>query len=247
MQPMEMALDAALLVMRNGGSTVAADRCFTNVLKGYGEKGVAAVWRLDFIAATRLVEGRSSTVLRFVGPVGANLVRASETVALGERVANGEVSTATLGEELERIEQLPSPHARWVKILIAAAAAGCFSRTAGGDWGSLGIAVVAAGAGQSLRSLLQERKRAVAPVTLACGVLSALIASVGLSLGFSQVEPATMIAAVAYMFPGLPLINGFVDLASHRYLMVGVERIMNAASLFLILGIALAFAVTLVQ
>ena len=51
-------------------------------------------------------------------------------------------------------------------------------------------------------------------------------------------------ASVFYMVPGLPLINGFVDMVSHKYLVVGFERIMNAAFLFLILATAIAFAYT---
>ena len=40
MQPIEMALEAALIVMQHGGSTVAADRTFTNILTGYKQEGV---------------------------------------------------------------------------------------------------------------------------------------------------------------------------------------------------------------
>jgi hypothetical protein len=40
MQPVEMALEAALLVMQNGGSTVAAERSFSNILKGYKKDGI---------------------------------------------------------------------------------------------------------------------------------------------------------------------------------------------------------------
>jgi hypothetical protein len=44
MRAVDMALEAALLVMQNGGSTVAADRTFAHVLKGDEQEGVAAVW-----------------------------------------------------------------------------------------------------------------------------------------------------------------------------------------------------------
>jgi uncharacterized membrane protein YjjP (DUF1212 family) len=246
MQPVEMALEAALIVMQNGGSTAAADRSFTNVLAGYKKEGVSAVWRLDFIAASSTGEGQASTAVRTVGPIGVNLARASEVAVLGERVAKGEVATATLGAELARIRTLPSPYNRWVTITAAACTAAFFSQIAGGDWGSLAIAFVAGAVGQFLRSLLQARKLAVAPVTLICGVLSACIASVGLRLGFSQVAPATLIASVIYVVPGLPLINGFVDVASHKYLLVGVERMINAAFLFLVIAIAIAFAYTVI-
>ena len=49
------------------------------------------------------------------------------------------------------------------------------------------------------------------------------------------------------MVPGLPLINGFVDMVSHKYLFVGLERIANAAFLFLVLAIAIALAYAVVM
>jgi uncharacterized membrane protein YjjP (DUF1212 family) len=247
MQPVERALDVALIVMKNGGSTVMADRTFKDILKGYKQDGVSAAWRLDFVAASSLAEGQSSTVLRPVGPIGVNLVRASEAALLSERMARGEVDAAILGSEIERIQKLASPRNRLVMIVAAACTAAFFSQIPGGDWGAFGIAFVAAGVGQFLRSLLQARKLAVAPVTLVCGVLSACIAGVGLRLGLSQMAPATMIASVIYMVPGLPLINGFVDVVSHKYLFVGLERIANAAFLFLVLAIAIALAIAVVK
>ena len=43
--------------MRNGGSTVAAEQSFTNIVAGYGQQGVSVVWRLDFIAASSTTDG----------------------------------------------------------------------------------------------------------------------------------------------------------------------------------------------
>jgi len=245
MQSVERALDVALIVMQNGGSTVMADRTFQNILKGYKQDGVSAVWRLDFVAASSVADGQSATVLRPVGPIGVTLVRTSEAAVLGERVAKGEVSPDAVVSEIERIKALAPPYNRWVMIVAAACTAAFFSKIPGGDWGAFGIAFVAAGVGQFLRSLLQERKFAVATVTLVCGVLSACIACVGLRLGLSQIAPATLIASVIYMVPGLPLINGFVDVVSHKYVFVGLERIVNAAFLFLLLAVAIALAIAL--
>jgi len=219
-----------------------ADRTFKNILKGYKQDGVSVAWRLDFVAASSAAEGRPATVLRPVGPIGVNLIRASEAAVLGERAARGEVSTTALVSEVERIRALAPPYNRWVMMAAAACTAAFFSQIPGGDWGAFGIAFVAAGVGQFFRSLLQSRRSAVAPVTLVCGVLSACLAGLGLRLGLSQTAPATLIASVIYMVPGLPLINGFVDLVSHKYLFVGLERIANAAFLFLVLAIAIALA-----
>ena len=130
---------------------------------------------------------------------------------LAERVAQGEVTVADFDAEVARIKKLPSPYNRWLAMVAAACLSGALSQFAGGDSGSFGIAFVAAGVGQVLRSQLQARNMAAANVTLMCGVLSACIASVALRAGLSQVAPVTLIASVVYLAPGLPLINGFAD------------------------------------
>ncbi len=244
MEPVETALEAAVLVMQNGGSTVAAERSFTNILKGCHQQDVITIWRLDFIAATTRVEDRSSTFLRPVGPIGVNLTRASAATVLAEGVAQGAVQLPVVEAELERIKRLHSPYNRWVMLVTVAATAGWYSRFIGGDWGGFGIAFVAAAAGQFLRPSLQSRKLSAGAVTLICGVLSAMIAGAGLRLKFSQAEPATLIASVIYMVPGLPLINGFVDLLSQRHLAVGLARMVHAGFVFLVLAIAIALAHT---
>ena len=247
MESIEKALDVALIVMQNGGITAMADRTFKNILKGYGQDGVSASWRLDFVAVSGVAEGRSLTILRPVGPIGVNLGRVSEATILGERVARGDVDTAAIVSEVERLKALAPRYNRGTLIAAATLTAAAFSQLPGGDWGALGMAVMAAGVGQFVRSLLQARKLPVALVTLFCGVLSACLAGVGLRLGMSQTAPAAAVASVIYLVPGLPLINGFVDLASHKYLSVGLERMANAAFLFLVLAIAIAFAQTVIM
>jgi uncharacterized membrane protein YjjP (DUF1212 family) len=243
-QAVDLALEAALVVLRNGGSTEAADRTFANILRGWKQSEAPTTWRLDFIATTGPESGQSATVIRPVGPIGVNLVRASEAEALGERVARGEVAAEAVSAEIARIGGLPSPYSRAVLVAAAGIAAACFSQLLGGDQGSLAVAAVAAGIGQFFRSLLQAGKLAVATVTLIVALVSACIAAVGLRLGFSQVAPATVIASVIYMVPGLPLINGFVDVVAHKYLLTGIERIANAAFLFLVLAVAIVLALT---
>ena len=190
--PVEVALDAALLVMKNGGATAAAARCFDNILSGYGEENVSVVWRLDVLTASEAGKDKR-TYIRPVGPIGVNLVRVSEAAMLGQRAASGETPAPYIEQEIERISRLPSPYNRWTLALVAAATGACFSRLPGGEWGSFAIAFVAAGAGQFLRSALQARKLGVAPVMLISALVSGMIAALGLRLGYSEVKPATLL------------------------------------------------------
>jgi uncharacterized membrane protein YjjP (DUF1212 family) len=242
MKAIDAALQAALLVMRSGGSSVMADRAFTNILKGYRKDSVATVWRLDIITAIDPAQSPASQLLRPVGAVGLHLLRASEVAVLAERAASGELDMSTVASEIDRIGQLVSPYRPWMAILAAAGAAGSFTQTIGGDWGSLGIAAIAGGTGQTVRSVLQARRLARVPITIICGLISGLIGTVGLRLGLSHAAPATLIGSVIYMVPGLMLVNGLIEMSASRHLFVGVQRLIDASFIFLLLAVILAIA-----
>ena len=182
------------------------------------------------------------TALRSVGPIGVNLARAGEMVALSERVARGQVAAEALDAELNRVGALPSPYSGRVLALAAACACAAYSQLPGGDWGSLAIAFVAAGAGQSLKLHLEAKRVGGTSVAFTCSALSAVVAALGLRLGLSGVPSATLLASVIYMIPGMPLINGFTDMLSTQYRVTGLERIANAALVFVVIAIAVALA-----
>jgi uncharacterized membrane protein YjjP (DUF1212 family) len=226
--------------MENGGSTVRAERAFNGILKVLGVEGVVALWRYDFVAVTKTTDGESETLFRAIPAPRANLLRVAEASSLAQRIARGEVDQASIGAEVLRIEHVGSPYNAWLVVLAAALAAGFFTQFIGGDWPGFGVAFVAGAVGQTIRSALQRRKVGGITTTLVCALLSALIAALGLRAGVSQAVPATLIGSVGYMIPGLPLVNGFIDVASHRNITVGVMRILNAAFTFLVLAVGIA-------
>jgi uncharacterized membrane protein YjjP (DUF1212 family) len=246
MKSVERALDVAVMVVKNGGSTAMADRTLANILKGCGQEGVSVVWRLDFVAARIEAEGASQTILRPIETVGLHLVRASAAVALGEQVADKGAHAVEIDAEIARIQSLPSPHSRWMMTLAAACAGAFFSRTAGGDWGAFGIACVSACVGQLIRGVLQARSVARIGVTMICALISGLIATAGLYLGLSQTTPATLVGSIVYMVPGVLLINGCIDFMSPRHMSVGIERLQDAALILLTLAIGVVLAYMLI-
>ena len=242
MEAIERALDVALIVIENGGATANAERTFRNVLKGYKQEGGTVGWRLDLVTVSGAGGPGASTVVRAIGPIGVNLVRASAAVVLGERVARGEIGPAALGPEIERVKALPLPYKRGVMIAASAFTAAFICRILGGDLGAVGITFVAGGIGALVRSVLKARGLPLAPMTLLCGLISASLAGLGLRLGLSPAMGPVLIGSVFYMVPGLPLINGFVDMVTYKHLLIGLERIANAALLFLALAVAVAFS-----
>jgi uncharacterized membrane protein YjjP (DUF1212 family) len=106
----------------------------------------------------------------------------------------------------------------------------------------MGVVLVAAAVGQLVRALLQKRNFSRYAVTFICALISGFLAVAGLRLGLTAVAGATLIGSVVYMVPGVPLINGFVEIASGKHLFVGLQRLLDATSLFFILTVAVAIA-----
>lgn len=241
-QAVTAALDLASLVLQSGGSSLLADTTLKNVLKGYGEEGISTVYRQDFIAASRVANGQAWTLLRPLGQAGLHLVRALEAATLSERLGREELDIADLASQIERIKKLGSPHNLWMTTLAAACAAAGFSRSMGGDWGAMGVVFVAAALGQSVRFLLQKRNFSRYVVTFICALISGFVAVGGLELRLSAIVGPALIGSVIYMVPGVPLINGFVEIASGKHLFVGTQRLLDATSQFFILAVAVAIA-----
>lgn len=242
------ALDAAVIVMASGGSTSLAERTFYNIYgahaKGAGTPAVlGSAWRTDFVAVTiASAEGALSTVLRRLPTIGLSLSRASEAATLGERAARGELDTRAIRAEIDRIRKLPPPYSRASIVLASACAAAFLTQTVAGDYGSMGVAFVAAGCGSLLRSLLQAKKVGRSGYTFAASIFSALLGTAGLRLGLTSSVAATLLGSIIYMVPGIALAIGFVDLVSERHILAGAERILNAAFVFLILALSLVIA-----
>ena len=242
----ETALDAAALILQNGGSTLAAERGFSNVLHGHGSTGITTVWRLDLITAIGDRGGQNTVILRAVGPIGVNLVRVAKLEEISELRLSGDVVSDETAVQIADVRNLVSPYPAWLAVLAAGAGGAFFSQVCGGDRTSLLIAFVAAGIGQSVRVVMQSKKIAIAAITLICGLISSLIAAFVFRSGISSTEMPTLVASVIYLVPGLPLINGFMDLISYKFLFVGVQRIANASFLFLTLAIAIAIATAVI-
>lgn len=242
----DTALDVALLVMENGGSTFRADQTFQLLLGSLQESGVTLLWHLDSVTVFMQHDGQTAARVRPIAAAGLSLSRVSAAWDLAQQVSTGAIAPANIPTHIERIKALRSPYGANVLVAIAAFTAASFSQLIGGDGGSFLLAGVAGGVGQLVRLNLQARHLTSVTVTLLCALLSALIGSLGLRAGWSQVVPATLMGSVGYMMPGLALANGFADLISQRHLGVGLERIANAVFIFLLLTLGIAIADALV-
>jgi uncharacterized membrane protein YjjP (DUF1212 family) len=237
---LDHALDAALLVFENGGSTAAAERSLRHVLAAEGLTGIESTWRLDHVVLSGRLDGGPRAHVRTIAPVVLNLVRAADAATLAERRRGGELDAAGFGAELDRIRTAPPAYPAWMLIAATAVACAAFAQLLDGD--AFWLCALAGAAGQVVRSLWQRLQLMRATVTLLCALLSGLVGAAGLRLGLSATPAPTLVGSIIYLVPGVLLINGFLDLTRERFLFVGVQRLVLGAFLFLLIAIGVAVA-----
>ncbi|MET0294717.1 MAG: threonine/serine exporter family protein, partial [Phenylobacterium sp.] len=186
-------------------------------------------------------QGGLETVVRPIAPVGLNLRRVVAATDLAAGVAAGGMGVREVRAELARIRAIAGPRA-WQVIVAATLGSAAFSQTMTPDLQLAPIAGSAALAGQSLRLLCQRRGLPRLAATAACTLLSALIGTAALRLGLSTAPGPTLIASIIYAAPGMLLINGFIDLTNERYLFAGLQRLLHAGLLFLVMTLSVFVA-----
>ncbi len=243
----ESALNTAVTVMHLGGSTSAADHAFKNITGSSNIKNFSIMWRLDNVLINYEAGGETKTLMKSVGNVGTNLTAVSRVIELSENVRDGKVPSADVDSELQKILNSPPIHSHFIFIILAGLAAAFYSLFHHGKIESVAIVFVSAVLGQSVRMRLQAKDFRDSHITFICGFISASITSIFLHLGYGQAEIPTLIACLVYLVPGLLMINGFVDFTKQRYIFIGLERMLNASFIFLILATVILIAYTFIK
>lgn len=243
----DSALYAAVTVLHLGGSTTMADRAFRNIIFNSNVSDLNIMWRLDNVIVNYTDNGQSKTILKSVGTVGTSLTAVSKIIELTEDICNKKAEVSEVEDGINEILKAPPVHSHFTFILVAGLAAAFYSLFHHGSIESVVIVFASAVIGQTLRIQLQAREMRDSHITFICGLLSASIASFCLHLGYGQIEIQTLIACLIYLVPGLLMINGFVDFTKQRYIFIGLQRMMNALFLFLILAFVIIIAFTFVK
>lgn len=129
----------------------------------------------------------------------------------------------------------------WLVFLLVGLANASFCRLFKGDWIAMAFVFVATLAGFYVRTTLQ-RNKVNHYLTF---IISAFVASAIASITFMLPNVASEIAlatSVLFLVPGVPLINGVIDIAEGHTL-TGISRITNAS--LLIISLAIGLSITL--
>lgn len=129
----------------------------------------------------------------------------------------------------------------WTILILVSFANACFCRLFDGNLTSMIIVWIATFVGFYIRQQLTRRRFNALAVFIICSFISTMIGSSDFFFFHGGTEDMSLGTSMLYLVPGVPLINGVMDIIDHHVLN-GIARIANA--LLLIICIALGLTAT---
>ena len=127
-------------------------------------------------------------------------------------------------------------------LLLVGLANASFCRLFKGDWLSMFIVFLATVAGFFVRTQLQKRKVNHYIIFIVSAFVASIFSSA--ALFFHTTSDIALATSVLYLIPGVPLINGIIDIVEGHTL-TGISRLVNALLLIACLAIGLSFTLIL--
>ncbi|MDR1437221.1 MAG: threonine/serine exporter family protein [Candidatus Symbiothrix sp.] len=160
----------------------------------------------------------------------------SELSSLSWKAYDKRLPLEVLREEYLQIKAKAKMSPYWI-LLLAGFANASFCRLFGGDWGAVGIVFIATLAGFFTRQQMQRRHINHFIVFTVSAFIASMCAST--TLLFSATAEIAMAASVLYLIPGVPLINGVIDIVEGHTL-TGGSRLIQAFLLIICIAVGLS-------
>ena len=167
----------------------------------------------------------------------------SELSALSWEAVDNHLSLEELKDKYKKIISAPRIHSLFVLLLVGFANAS-FCKLFGGDLISMGIVFSATITGFYLKQQVQAKKINHYVVFIVSAFVASLCASTALI--FDTTSEIAMATSVLYLVPGVPLINGVIDIVE-GYVLTGFARLTEASLLIVSIAIGLSFTLLMVK
>lgn len=167
----------------------------------------------------------------------------SELSALSWEAIDKHLSLKTLQEKFDTIVSAPRMHPLFVLIMVGLANAS-FCRLFEGDAISMAIVFSSTLVGLYLKQQMMKQKFN----SYLTFIVSAFVASIcaSTSLIFKTTAETAIATSVLYLVPGVPLINGVIDIVE-GHVLTGFARLTDAALLIMCIAIGLSFTLMMVK
>ncbi|MBP1664566.1 MAG: hypothetical protein H6Q19_1706 [Bacteroidetes bacterium] len=241
-QVTELLAEIATLLMSSGSNTRRVSRNVTRIANALGyDFDIFYSYSAVVVTVKETKSGEKETIVRAIPGYGTHFSIVSAISILSWQVAEQKLSVEKIKEELERIKKKPR-YNKYVMFFFVALAGGSLARIFGGTYIEFVIAFLATLIGLFGRSFFQEKKFNPFISWLFAAFISVSVVNVFRLFGVSPINSG-LAACVLWLIPGVPLINGFIDLLS-GHVVSGMAKLTSAA--VFIFMIALGFFLSLI-
>ncbi|MTK53242.1 threonine/serine exporter family protein [Paludibacter sp.] len=165
----------------------------------------------------------------------------AELSGLSWEAVDRKLSFEEIKAKYDKIVSAPRMN-QWLVLLLVGLANASFCRLFGGDWLSMFIVCIATFAGFYTRLFLQARKINHYIIFIVSAFIASMLSSTALL--FNTTSDIALATSVLYLIPGVPLINGVIDIIEGHTL-TGISRLTNAFLLIICIAIGLSFTLFL--
>ena len=149
------------------------------------------------------------------------------------------LSLDELEERFQRIMQTP-PMNRWLMLYLISQANMAFCLLFGGDLMSGFFVFLGTFCGFLLRQELNSHHVYHYLTVVLSAVVASFIVGVGAKLGYEEMPKIALSASVLYLIPGVPFINGMMDVLD-GYVLNGISRLLTAVMIVVSITVGLSF------
>lgn len=241
---LDFATDFAACMLASGASTLRVIRCTKRVTDSLGvDIEMSTTFRHFTISARERHTGQCTTRVVSLPPMPVSFERTTDLSALSWEAHD---RCLTLEQLRERFADVTAkrPMNPFVVLLLISVANACFCRLFGGDITSMAIVFCSTLAGFSLKKYMQSFGINDYLVFIVCSFVASICSSVALT--FDCTAQTAIAASVLYLIPGVPLINGIIDMVE-GHILVGFSRLVSATMLIICIAIGLSVTLLLVK
>jgi uncharacterized membrane protein YjjP (DUF1212 family) len=233
-----LSLQLGRILLLNGSDTERVHVLVTRFAKAFDAEANLLV-TYEGVLVTLSAGGDIRTKIGHRVPgMGVGMSAIEAINRLVDDAGSGHVLLAETQFVLDRIEHQPSAYPQWLVAAALGVTAASLSRLFGGDW----VACLAAGLAGAVGTWVRVElgRRHVNPVLVAffVALLSGIVGSIAIKFGPSSTPALALIAPAMILVPGVPLINGILDMICN-HVTVGVSRLGFAV----VVVLAIAFGV----
>ena len=153
------------------------------------------------------------------------------------------LSLDTLWERFHQIVSEPR-ESPWLVLVLVAFANASFCRLFDGNYTSMAIVWVATFVGFFIKQQLIKRRFNELAIFVTCSFVSTMIGATDFLYFHGGTEDMSMGTSMLYLVPGVPIINGVMDILD-RHVLSGIARLINACMLIVCIAVGLTITVLL--